>query len=76
MKLLLNLLEGFAVTRDVYVHPRKYERRLNGGFAADASALQGDVRIVGSDVKSVLEKQKARAHGQSADARSGTVTQR
>jgi hypothetical protein len=74
MKLLLmTLLDGFAVTRDVYANPRKYEKRISGGFAADAAALKGDVRVVGNDVKSALEEQKVRANGQPSNARPRSV---
>lgn len=64
MDAILNMLRGFSVTREVYANPRKYDRAIGGGFARDAAALRGDVRVVGRDVQAALVRREAGSSGQ------------
>ncbi|KAB0583695.1 hypothetical protein F7Q92_06390 [Ideonella dechloratans] len=70
MKLFLTLLDGFRLSVDSYVTPRRYP--VSGGFASDAVRLYGDVRVVGKDVKKAVVKAETKMKGR-GDGKARTV---
>lgn len=56
MEHLRNILNGMAKAAEVLSSPRPYQN-LNGGFAQDRRALQGDVNQVAADLNQQIRKE-------------------
>lgn len=56
MEHLRNILNGMAKAAEVLSSPRPYQK-LDGGFAKDRCALQGDVNQVTEDLNQQIRKE-------------------